>query len=127
MVNNELVFLVNIEVPGLLPQAALQEFAMDIESGLKAKAQEIVKPWDGKVELTAIKDRGGHGRRFLINKEEATTAARNYIVDNDVMENKGCVAMSPEERTLLRKAIQTREDIIARQKEWIEKLTYQDF
>lgn len=127
MVNNELVFSVKIEVPGLLPQACLQEFAVSIESGLRAKAQEIIKSWDGKVELIAIKDRGGHGRRFLINKEEATTAARNYIVDNDVMENKGCVAISPEERALLRKAIQTREDIIARQHEWIEKLTYQDF
>ena len=127
MVNNKLVFLVNIKVPGLLPQAALQEFAMDIESGLKAKAQEIAKPWDGEVEMTPIKGRGRHGRRFLINNEEATTAARNYIIDNDVMENKGCVAMTPEERTLLRKAIQTREDVIARQKEWIEKLTYQDF
>lgn len=127
MVNNELSFLVNIEVPGLLPQAALQEIAVSFESGLRAKAQEIIKSWDGKVELTSIKDRGGHGRRFLINKEEATTAARNYIVDNDVMENKGSVAMLPEERTLLRKAIQSREDIIARQHDWIEKLTYKDF
>ena len=127
MVNNELSFLVNIEVSGLLPQAALQEIAVSFESGLRAKAQEIIKSWDGKVELTSIKDRGGHGRRFLINKEEATTAARNYIVDNDVMENKGSVAMLPEERTLLRKAIQAREDIIARQHDWIEKLTYKDF
>jgi hypothetical protein len=54
MVYNELVFSVKIEVPGLLPQALLQEFAVSIGNGLKAKAQEIAKSWDGKVELTAI-------------------------------------------------------------------------
>ena len=55
MVYNELVFSVKIEVPGLLPQALLQEFAVSIESGLKAKAQEMARQWGGEVELTAIK------------------------------------------------------------------------
>ena len=120
----EVKLCINVKIPYHLTPVSIDEFVDELRIGFNEKAKEIADKWKTKVELVA--DQCNKVKKILLYREEIIDACRNYIVDTDAKKNEGRVAMTPEERDLLRRAIQARENIIARQVDWIEELTLKD-